>query len=216
MAKELRTSLEAVRGALIAAHSASGLLLGCRGPREGLRLTRAAEGLLRAAAAVLGSTATVGLGSSGPVDAAGTAAGAAAKQGTSRSAKRRQRRRRAVEEEEEGKTATMNVDAGLVDPTGAKVEELAGYAVGDLSEFGGTASVMAVSALPPPADEGGGRKLGRRSSGSASSAAAALPSASTGPAGRQKSGAHSAPWCSCGQKNTKSAWFCVSCGSQLV
>ncbi|CAK0835836.1 unnamed protein product [Prorocentrum cordatum] len=46
-------ALEVARGALLAAHSVAGLTTGCPDLRESLRMIRAAEGMLRAAVAML-------------------------------------------------------------------------------------------------------------------------------------------------------------------
>ena len=81
-----RGAEEAARGALLAAHAASGLSVGCS-PREVQRLLRAAEGLLRTAVAILStapSSAPAPSAAEPPVHAASVAP---------RAAKRRQRPR---------------------------------------------------------------------------------------------------------------------------
>ncbi|CAK0883585.1 unnamed protein product, partial [Prorocentrum cordatum] len=123
-----RGALEATRGTLVAAHAAAGL---CAGEsREALRLVRAAEGLLRAAAAVLGTPAPVAGGGDGAAAQPGDPPNAAAPL-RPRRRRRRRRRARARSRRPEGGTQDMHVDGhtpALLDggPAGASAGTPAG------------------------------------------------------------------------------------------
>ena len=211
---QLRSALEASRGALLATHAASGLSASATAT-EAVRLCRAAEGLIRAAVASLYAKSLESGADDKPSEP---------------SPPRRRRRPRAKR------------SGGQVADTGDKPSERPGGAGGGAGAgAGGSAEgsrgnmVVAMAAVdessaaavvaPGAMDVDGYMEGGELSSLVAASAptssrarrgAASSCSAGGSSVPRSSGGTVRAPWCSCGQKNKKSAWFCVSCGSQLV
>ena len=132
----MKNAAEVLRGTLVAAHAASGLLHGSGLPLEAVRLTRAAEGLLRAAVALVGTPAPVAAAASG-----GPLAPGERHPGSSKSAKRRQRRRVA-------KAAAAGADA---ENPGEPPDGASG---GDQKKLTVESILMASPARPPSLDEG--------------------------------------------------------------
>ena len=146
MAKEGKIFTEAARGACLAVHSAATLALAQS--REAARLLRAAEGLCRAAVAVLGAAPTVRKDTAPAAPAAGEPG-----KGTSRSARRRRRqaasaamaaRGGCVSSQEGGKGEAQ--DAGVTVDT-MELDD-GSVVVGDLSELYLGASSTRVGGRP--------------------------------------------------------------------
>ena len=131
----VRTALATSRGAVLAIHAAAGTCAGV--DAQGVRLLRAAEGLVRASVGRLGYLARQRADGSAATHAAGGAADGKEGSKLDGKAKEKKKRRR-----KKGKKVqqTADVSMDLVQPGGSIL-------VGDLSELGITDSTLV---LPPP------------------------------------------------------------------
>ena len=106
-----RIILKAARGSVLSAHATAGLAAGGKGERlkEGERILRAAEGLLRSAVAFLEAATTASKAPPPSVPVAQPAAGAGRRRRKAEA--RRRRRARAREEKEKKEENTMDVES---------------------------------------------------------------------------------------------------------
>ena len=204
MAKALtaasRASVEAARGALLTTHAAAGL---SGGSCEARRLLHAAEGLCRAAVAVLSRSPAPPPTATSPVPPVQEQEAAPARRKRSRKPKKKQ-----AEEVEVHAMLDVSPEppvAGTVGSLTARLNPGESIVIGDLSAFGMTSTSMVVpssySSRPVPAQaasgsaaayaaaaEAGAAVLGRRGTVQAAALAAAEAMAAAGHLPRRKLG----------------------------
>ena len=157
-----RTALQAARAAGLAVHAASGLALGTS--VEASRLLRVAEGLCRAASALLSAEGTAAAaagasGAGGTLPAAGPAAG--------RRKKKPRKKKQPQSREEDSDQVMTACEAG-----GSVV-------IGDLTEFG--LPDLSTLVLPPPGKEALSTTLALESAGDGGAAAGGQGAAAAAP-----------------------------------
>ena len=220
-----RGALKAARGAALAIHGAAGL---ASPYRDAARLLRSAEGLVRAAAAILEL-----------IPPSGVPCPEQAYQPDMKVPKRKKKKKVAVlpsssaAQSPQGTMAEAKGDLSIdADLEGGELGELVAQVMAPT--MGPQAAVAAISSLAPIFDavnvdmqmegtedplvaaagavaQGGPHSVASSSAATPRTTSTAARPLSSSTAKRQGKG----PWCSCGKKNSLRAWYCVGCGKQL-